>query len=699
MEPLTDQAHLHEAVIIDEGPLRLDVDETVLRDLIDKRISDSEKHYKSELNLYERQKENQKFWLGDHYNESELSDHLKPGYKDNIVWQDSEKRIEIASGRMPDIIATPAANNAIKRERAKLLEKQLQIIFGSSKIKRLIKDGLRQHGINFLGVIKARWDPNKGENGDFVFELVRNNRFGIDHTSTISHDGFTVDNIKLMWEFIEEPLATVLAKFPSKAAKLKEMFKGANDPKLLVSDIRYLEAHFTWYTNDGQPIECVMWKYKDLVLGKQKTPYFDYEGFTKRVYEDEEDSDIPDREVNSKLGKYYRNHFERPRKPYILVTHQNLGRSPYDDTTPIEQAIPLQKNVNKRGLQITDIADKMKPRYAFNAALKKTDAEGISNDNEDHIWLDSTEPINNIITSFQSPAPSPMLYNDLVANRGQIDAKFSTHGTTRGEVESSGESGISKQITREGDLVTSDDIVDIVVERVVFEMANWAVQFMKLYYDKPHFVRDMGPDGEMLEAELTRDLIDDGIALNVKANSVDALTRRNDAFTLAKVKAIDPLSLAEDMDVPNPKERTRRLMAFLSGEQDGYAKYMRDAGLLQGPEADQVAANPGEQAPGGTPGPVGEGPNQPQLDGQQAMLDLQSLQAGQPVQPQGIPTPEYVQVFIQFVQSPEFDNLDPAVQDSIRSHIGQLRQMVEQQSMMQGGPQPAPAPQGVPYAA
>ena len=688
-----------EGVSVETSPLTLNIDDALLLEIIEQRMKSSNKYYDDELKISDRTKLNEKFWLGDQL-PTDLAPHLEP-YKDNIIWQDSEKRIELASGRMPDIILTPAADNEVKRERAKMLEKQLQIIFSSGKMKRIIKDGLRQHGIYLLSAIKCRWDPNKGENGDFVFELVRPNRFGLDHTGTISHDGFSIDNIELFWEIIEEPLAVTLAKFPDKATELKGMLKNGNTPQGLVSKIRYHEVHFTWYTNNGQPIECVAHKYKSLILDKIKTPYFDYEGYTKRVWEDELDPNVPDGEVNSRMGKFYRNHFEKPRKNYILFSHQNLGRSPYDDTTAIEQTIALQRNINKRGRQITDIADKMKPRFAFNASMKKKDAEAISNDSDEHIWLDNKEPINNVITSFQSLPPSIVLFNDMAANRGQIDSKFSTHGNVRGEVTGSNESGISKQITREGDLTTSDDIVDIVVERVIYEMASWAVQMMKLLYEKPHFVRDIGPDGEMVQSELTRDSIDDGIAINVKASSQDKAARRNDAFNLAKVKGIDPLTLAEDMDVPNPKERTRRLMYFLMGEQDQYTRYMKETGLLDETEgAPGQEPLPAEQAPQGaeTPPPGQQGPVPPEqtsmqpppagpqqfgqvaMDAQQAQLDLQALTAGEQIQPAGIPTPEYVQVFAQFIQDPQFDTLDPTVQNNIKSYISALQQLASQQA-------------------
>lgn len=594
-------------VSVEAPPLRLDIDDRLLVEIIDQHMKNNKARIDGELKIEQRAQDNEAFWLGNQVTKADLQPHQKYPYQDNIIWQDSEKRIEIASGRMPDIIVTPSGNSMQKREHARLVEKHLQIQFGSSKIKRLIKDGLRQHGIYFIAAIKCRWDENKGENGNYVFELVRPNRFGIDHTATISHDGFTIDNVDFFWELIEEPLALTIAKFPSKANELRSMMKRGLDPKSMVSKIKYHEVHFRWYTNDGQPIEAVCWKYQNLILDKQKTPYFDYDGYTKRVF-DERDADLPEKAQHSKLGKYYRNHFDRPRKPYMLFSYQNLGRSPYDDTTAIEQTIPLQRAINKRGLQIQDIADNMKPRYAFNGALEKKEVEAITNNSEDHIYINTQDSIGNVMTAITGLQPSPVLYNDMIANRGQIDAKFATHGTTRGEVTGSGESGISKQITREGDLVTADDIVDIVVERIVYEMANWAVQMMKLFYEKPQFIRDIGPDGEMLEAELKRDTIDDGIAINVRANSVDKVTRRNDAFTLAKVKGIDPLSLAEDMEMPNPKERTKRLMMFLMGEQDGYARYMRETGLLE--DSSSAAGTGGAPSESGGPGVGGRLPEE-----------------------------------------------------------------------------------------
>ena len=46
------------------------------------------------------------------------------------------------------------------------------------------------------------------------------------------------------------------------------------------------------------------------------------------------------------------NHFECRKKPYVFLTVFNLGKRPFDDTSIIEQVLPIQDNINKRKRQI-----------------------------------------------------------------------------------------------------------------------------------------------------------------------------------------------------------------------------------------------------------------------------------------------------------------------------------------------------------
>ena len=652
--PEESQVKVEEAVN-DTEALDLDINENILADVIQKKVEETEAHNKNKLKLPERRKRNYDFWRGDQLNETRLEDWEHP-HKNNLIWQDLEHRIAIAAGRMPDIIVTPADNTPEKKESARKFEKILDIKVKNDVTKRIVKDGLRDLHNEFTAAVKIRWDKVRG---DFKFELVRPSKFGVDYTATIPHDGFTADNAEIIYEWIEEPIAVVFAKFPKKKEELKTLLGRIRDTeKFMLSKLRYLEVWFTWYSRAGEPIEGTAWKYQHLILGKEKNSTFDYEGYEKAS------SDMaPD--GTPIIDQILRNHFDRPRKPYMLFSYQNTGKGPVDDTSAVEQAIPLQKSLNTTGKQIMEISDNAVPKLAFAGKyIIKEEARRVTNDPKEHIWLDSkTEDVRQAVTSIRSDPPSPALYQNQASLKNDIDSKFSTHGTSRGETQV-GESGVSKQITREGDLVTSDDMSSIVVERVVYEMANWAVQMMKVNYDKNHIIKNLGREGDMVYEELSRDMIDDGIAVNVKASSVDKQTKRADALALAARKAIDPMTMYEDLDYPNPKERAKRLILFLGGANDGYARYMEDIGVETGPVVPQ----------GGTGG----------ADGQQAALDIQRLEAGEDVQPEVMPTPEYMGIFRQYAESGTLEQQPPEIQQKFAEYLTRLQEFVSSQEAPAG---------------
>ena len=665
MNEETPQSIQSEQVIDETTTLSLPIEDADLISVINDKILLSQQHNKK-IKLDERRKINRDFWKGDQLDLTKLDLRYQVPYIDNIIYDNLETRIALVAGRMPDIITTPANDDDKSVQNANDIKDVLEYRITSSMMKRLLKDALRNYHLDFTAVIKCRWDKNKGENGDFVFEVVRANRIGFDHTATIPHDGFTADNCDLIYEWIEEPLAVVLAKFPKAKDRLTAMLGGQTSmsAKRMVSKIRYQECWFRWYDNNGELMYGVCWKYKNEILDKEKNPYWDWDGEAKIE---------ADENGQYQSNKIYKNYFDQPRMPYIILTYQNLGESVIDDTTAVEQAITLQKISNKRGAQITELADRVAPRYSFNGSvMSKEEARRVDpKDPTESIWFDQAGPDTDIRKGMmvtQSVAPPPILFQDQSAIRQRLDSKFSTHGTTRGESTGT-ESGISKQITREGDLTTADDMSDVVVERVVYEMVNWALQMIKMLYDKPHMIRFKGKDGENIHREITQDSVEDGLIVEVKASSVDKQTRKADAMTLVQGKSIDPQTLFEDLDVDNPKERTRRLIAFQNGVNDGYTAYMQ--------EVDGDA----------------EGGEEATLTPEQAQQDLQTLMSGQPVEPQGIPGEQYVQVFADFIQSPDFDQQPPEVQQAITQYIQQLQQLVNEKV---GGSEQSQAPVGQP---
>lgn len=631
-----------------------------LNALIEEKIKASDKYFKDTLKLDDRRKLNEDFYLGKQLDETQLYPYQIP-YKDNLIWQSLETRLALAAGRMPDIIVTPPSEDEMAKLNASDLQKTLELKVKSDMNKRIIKDGLRHEHLYLTGCIKVRWDKNRGPNGDIVYELVNPKRVGMDHTATIPHDGFTSDNMTLIYEYIEDPISVVIAKFPNMRDKILAEFNiKMGTTRQLSSKMKYLECWFTFYNKEGKPVEGVCWKYNKLILGKRLNPDFDFEGYEKS-------------NDNKQIEQKYRNFFDRPRKPYIWFSYQNLGISPMDSTSAVEQAIPLQRIANKRGRQITEIADNAVPKKAYAGAyITKEDASRATNDPEESLWFEGAEDINKAVSVLRGDPPSPMLYDDLMATRGQIDSKFATHSVTRGEKEA-GTSGISKQITREGDMTIADDMVDVVVERVVSEMAQWAVQMMKMFYKEPHYVRSLGREGEFLQVAMSRDRIDDGIGVDVKANTIDKPTRRNIGLELAASRNIDPLTLYEDLDVSNPKERAKRLMYYLSGTEDGYARYMAEIDMDTEPTpltGDKI------------------GPSQ------EAILDIQRLTSGD--KKVNIPeeiNPQYVETFIKYVNGPDFAELKPELQQNIQQFIAELKAKHGEQQQTEEAPATPAAPE------
>lgn len=585
----TNNDPMTQGIGIESPELETGLNDEELNRIVDARITESKSVYET-MKLDERRKTNENFWKGNQYNPEEMQG---LPYVDNVIQDNTEKRISLAVGKVPDITVVPGDGSLDGRKRTEVLERVLDIDISNKEKKRLLKNGLRHNHLYFIGVQKASWNPNKGQAGDYEFHLCDPRKVLISHTGVIPEDGFTSDNCDLILEVVEEPVATVMAKFPGKANELRALL-GSNDGSRLATTIKYQEGWYTYHNAQGQILEGVFWRFNHLVLRNMKNPYFDFTGYDRVIF-DENGQMSRDMYGRPQTEKLFRNFFDRPRKPYIFYSYINLGRSPVDDTTAVEQAIPLQKNLNKTGKQIRDISDGITNKYAFNNAISQDQARQVTANPKEPIWLDTNEPVTDSIKNFQNDGPPAVLFQELAQTRQQIDAKFATHNLNAASAQT-GASGVSKQITRENDLVTTDDIGEIVLERVIEETASWAIQFMKLMYVDEHFKSKMGTDGEVIQEYIQRDMIDDGISLSITGSLSDKITARNQAINLGASGSIDPMTMFEEMSAPNPKERTQRLLLFKMGEGpngDGFAKYMETVGIEMG----QPAGTPGTPPP------------------------------------------------------------------------------------------------------
>jgi hypothetical protein len=662
MEPNSTQLATTDQIVVDTPALELPIDDSIILQTLDYAERQG-KTIRQKLGVDKRSEETHKFWKGDQVDQTKLDTRYQMMHVDNVVRQNLENKIKLATGHMPDLFCAPPDKQSFNMEATQDLQSYQRDRFGGGVTKRLLKNGLRKMELDFVGIIKARYDQKEQRS---KYELIDSKYILFGEGAKVFEDGFTIDGTDILFHYVEESTQVVLNKFPKKSGELMAML--ATSGKQIPSRIIYTEASFKWFDQKGEAHEGIAWRYGSVLLDKMRHPYFDY--------------DNPQN-----------NFFERPRKNYIIISYANLGDSVYEDTTDTEQSIPIQRIINRRRRQITEIADRSVPKLAFmGGAMTMELASNISSSPSEAIILSDNytgDDIDKAMSIIPATPPNPVLYSDLSSLYGRMDSIFATHGTTRGEVTNGGESGVSKQITREGDLVTSDDISEVTLERVLYEMVSWEMHFLRLFRDDENQepLRITNSEGETDFIELNRQKIEVDVQVVVKASGQDKQTRRADALQLLTAQAIDPYTLFEDLDVPNPRERMRRLAAFIkaqaSGNLDAYMEVL------------------------------GVDPKTPFANADDAARDISILRSGHTVQLQ-LPDESYVAVFTSLVNSPQFNDPGQMAQAGwnqwnkqlVQHHIQRMKQLVseeaakqQQQGGMSGqGLQPGAGP-GMPTSA
>ena len=120
---------------------------------------------------------------------------------------------------------------------------------------------------------------------------------------------------------------------------------------------------------------------------------------------------------------------------------------------------------------------------------------------------------------------------------------------------------------RESDFGRIDDIVENTINPAAEFMARWAMQFIKMFYTKPHLRKLLGQDGDVVFAKINRDSVEDGMEVSVSASGVDKLERKREAFERARMQMTDTLTYFIDTDASDPIGRTDKLMTFLLAPQ------------------------------------------------------------------------------------------------------------------------------------
>lgn len=630
-----------------QQPLGLGLTDQDLLDIIGKRIENGVSFYNKELTLDKVRKENEMRWMNQNLevgSNTQLYKFQTP-YRDNRIFLSVETMASALTARTPQPVVSAGTEGDIAVQLATDYQDVLYEKARTLNVRGALQMAIRHLLIGYrIGWNKISWDFNAGAltnegkmTGDCKVTCVRPHKIVIDAEATDLYD------IPLIAENMRASVEELLAKFPDKKKEIYTLGRitegpdGKTSRKALATPIDYWEVWFSYF-EEGVKKEGIAWKSGQTVLGSGKNPYY--------VYDDPKRS----------------NYFSRPMKPYVPFTFLRLGRWVYDDTSLTEQAATMQDVLEKRGRQIVENADAANSTKVFNTTM--VSAKDIQRYNGDP--SQSIAAKGDVRMAFKREAPASLpsyVLTDKLDARAEIDNIFGVHGPLRGESTPSPTLGqdVMSQRSDLGRMAPLSEVLETGATRVY----EWMTQLYKVFGDETHFIPHTSEAGATSFIEFNKDKISDGLMIRIEQGSAmpnDKEADRRDAIELAKLGGrIDPLSFAQKLHLPNPKEFAKRLVYFLWTPD----KYMSEVLGLEEGEQNQM----------------------------QARQTIARINQGESVPPMENPSKEYIALYNQYIQSPEFKQLDPEVQ---RLHIEHVRGTIElaKGAMNNGGQAPAPeAPQ------
>lgn len=525
--------------------LTLEIDDGALLKRF-KRWEDAYKTYFGKIKV--RQDNNERYWKGKSFGSA--PDTVREyGASDNVIFESFETLLPLVTRENAQPVVNAHGDDDV-RAAADTLGEALDELGTQETVKTKMRMSVRHWGIWLLGATKLAWDAQ--ENCVELYNVLPEN-LALDPNGCFEGGKFVGEWII---EYKSEPASRIIERFPAQQEQILKMAKGEPSTYL-----KYAEA---WTDN------FVFWKLGDQVLDKRKNIHWNWDGESNGV-----------------------NHLKAPSMPYSFVWHFSNGKQPHDETSLMEQSIPLQDVVNKRLRQIDKNADDTNNGWIFNSTFaEESAARALASLRRGGAILAPTPNINEAVTRFPAPALPSFVFEDMADKREQIRNLFGVRGSSA--------QGISNEQTVRGkiEIKGSDaDRVQPIVEQVEQAEAwvyNYMAQMIYVYYTEPMLAKLVG-DEKAAKFFAVLQSVPFTAIVTVKEGSTipqDPLLRRNEAVDLFNAGAIDPVTLFERMDFPNPDETAQRLAAWKMGQ------IMDGSGQPSVPQAGIPPAGPPPASPG-----------------------------------------------------------------------------------------------------
>lgn len=575
-----------------------------LAKLVDNRWNSSdsvwdivEKTYAENLKVYK----NEPSWL-------EQLPRKKSKVRANRIFVDTEAVINSLIANLPKPTIIPGRDTPESKELAQQQEKYFQIKYEERNVKEAVRKALRNLYFSRLLVLKPYWDPKIN---DFNVRALDPRKVRLQKNCVNEQSS------EFAIEEITDNLLAVLNRFPKKRKELLEHFgfTEENEEEVLVQnpEVKYKEA---WIRDH------VIFKLDSIILGVIRNPYWDWDGLLMTPEEEEQlkqatagegrrnilagvrneqtgrkqrmaqnmaamqaqqggagpvpsplqptpagnipPDQWPTREGTEEMDSYqayYFNHFDNPRKPYIIATVFNNENSPIGQTDMITQATPLQEDVDSAKRDISENAKHVNGITKVDSTvMDKADAQRLRYEVGGVIW--GKGAVAGVARETGTALPNFVVEN-MIDSRREIDeimaASSAFKGTREGQETKGGRLGLIEQ-----SFLRLNELVQV-VDYTNYELFNWFYQLGKVRYTEHHYAKILGKEKAVQLISLYQDDFEDGTEIRViggKTLPEDRQFKYEQAQGDVKEGLLSPVDYFEIAGYESPAEKAKNRVEY-----------------------------------------------------------------------------------------------------------------------------------------
>lgn len=523
----------------------LDMDDSKLVKMVVRSLDSNATYWeKAPFLLSVTDRENINYLLGDQVDANKLNPNTQTRYVDNRLHAGVRAILSYATGKT----AKPELIPSKTEDRYKRMARNMQSFLYQHALDHNVNLEMRLALKNLIsrkrGILKLRFDENYGPFGDIITENIDPSDIIIDQ-----YAGYR-DNPNKIYHRQQCSIEELCAKFPDKQDEIYEAFGFKRGVFTQLSRvITYYECWFTYWDKDGKECEGLCWflPKSNCILGKMQNPNWLYKGSLK----------------NQKIV----NIVNAPPKPFIFLNYLNSGRSFIDETCLLDQAIPMQDILNKRGRQLAENSDYANGRTLIDKrVMEQSDAQKFINKHPRTIGLIDTTNTGNDINKAVLQLPVAQLPSYVMEDK--IDARNEIYEMLGVNPQFMG-SGIqqTKNPTLGQDMMANnkaqalqDDLVGV-VNQGYKDYYHLLLQLCTVFLDDDYWIMTKGYDGQYTVVQLHDENLDTNVRMSVETDStlpLDKQAMRATAIQLLQMNKIDELSAYEMLGLPDPEKLVER---------------------------------------------------------------------------------------------------------------------------------------------